>query len=84
MERKDLLSQYSWIMKVLESCENESQIETSQKLFELYIKKWDLSLTEKNINTLSSHFEKEKKVKTLRLRKRGTSFFSKVSQFLLF
>ena len=76
-----MFSQYSWVLKVLESCENYQQIETSKKLFELYVKKWNKD--NKQINCFITNFEKEKNSKTLRLKKKNT-FFSKFSHFFLF
>jgi hypothetical protein len=38
MTKNDLLNQYTWVMKVLESCENENQVRTTERLFELYVK----------------------------------------------
>jgi hypothetical protein len=84
MDRNDLLNQYTWVMKVLDSCTNDAQVQTTEKLFDLYLKKWNLELTDKHISTLSSNFEKEKKGKLFRVRKSGGTFFSKVSQFFLF
>lgn len=84
MTKNDLLNQYTWVMKVLESCENETQVKTAEKLFELYVKKWDNSLTDKQISTLSSNFEKEKKGKLYKTRKRKGTILSTVSQFFLF
>ena len=76
-----MFSQYSWVLKVLESCENYQQIETSKKLFELYVKKWNKD--NKQINCFITNFEKEKNSKTLRLKKKNT-FLSKFSHFFLF
>jgi hypothetical protein len=84
MAKNDLLNQYTWVMKVLESCQNEAQVKTTEKLFELYVKKWDNNLTDQQITTLSSNFEKEKKSKLYKTRKRKGTFLSTVSQFFLF
>lgn len=84
MNKKDLFNQYSWIMKVLDSCENQAQVETSEKLYELYVKKWKKDLNEKNLIMLTNNFEKEKIRKTTILGKKGKSFLSKMSQFFLF
>ena len=82
---KDSLNQFSWVMKVLDSCQNNSQVETSEKLFELYLKNWKKSMTKNSINNVTSHFEKEKKTKLCFFNKKSkASFFSKFSQFFLF
>ena len=54
------------------------------KLFDLYIKKYDKKFSEKQMNTLVSNFEKEKKGKLFKTRKKTSNFLSKVSQFFLF
>jgi hypothetical protein len=84
MNKKDLFNQYSWVIKVLDSCENQAQIETSERLFELYIKKWKKDLNEKNIILLANNFDKEKIRKISVVKKRGKSFLSKISQLFLF
>jgi hypothetical protein len=84
MDNTDFLNQYSWVLKVLDSCENEAQVETTMKLFDLYIKKYDKKFSEKQMNTLVSNFEKEKKGKLFKTRKKTSNFLSKVSQFFLF
>ena len=84
MTKHELLNQYTWVMKVLDSCQNEEQVRTTEKLFELYVKKWDKELTDKQMSQLSSNFEKEKKVKLSKTRKKRGSFLSSVSQFFLF
>lgn len=84
MKKKDLFNQYSWIIKVLDSCENPAQIETSERLFELYIKKWKNDISEKNIILFSNNFDNEKKGKLSKITRKNKSFFSKMSQFFLF
>ena len=58
--------------------------ETTEKLFKLYVKKWDKELTDKQMSQLSSNFEKEKKGKLSKTRKRKGNFLSNISQFFLF
>lgn len=84
MDNNDFLNQYSWVLKVLDSCENEAQVETTMKLFDLYVKKYDKKFGEKQMNTLVSNFEKEKKAKLYKTRKRKGTILSTVSQFFLF
>ena len=83
MNRKGPYNQYAWIMTVLDSCENQSQVETTQKLFELYLKKWGKDISEVSKTTLTSNFNKETKSKSYKLKK-NKSFFSKFSQIFLF
>jgi hypothetical protein len=84
MLNNDSLNQYTWVMKVLDSCENDSQVGTTEKLFELYKKMWVKDMTQKHIVSLTANFDKEKKSKLFNLRKKGKSFFSNISQFFLF
>ena len=67
MLNNDSLNQYSWIMKVLESCENDTQVGTTEKLFELYKKMWVKDMTQKHIVTLTANFDKEKKSKLIEI-----------------
>jgi hypothetical protein len=46
MTKHELLNQYTWVMKVLDSCQNEEQVRTTERLFELYVKKWNKELTD--------------------------------------
>ena len=82
--KRESLDQYTWLMKVLDSCENTAQIETSERLFELYIKKWKKDISENNVTLLSNNFEKEKKGKLSKVTRKNKSFFAKMSQFFLF
>lgn len=83
MNRKGLYNQYTWVMNVLDSCENPQQVETAQKLFALYLKKWDKDMSNGCKSTFVNNFDKEKRTKHLKLKKTG-SFFSKFSQLFLF
>jgi len=58
------------VLKVLDSCDTEKQIITCEKLFELFMNKWEDEMTmDKNIE-LTSLFEKIKKTKILTIRKK--------------
>jgi len=82
---KDSLNHFSWVMKVLDSCKNESQVKTSEKLFELYLKMWKKTMSKSSYENVTSHFEKEKKNKLSFVnKKKKESYFSKFSQFFLF
>jgi len=84
MTKNNLLNQYSWIMKVLSSCENDEQVETTTRLFDLYVNRWKRDLTTKQMNQLISNFEREKKNKSLKSRKKKGNFLSNISQFFIF
>ena len=83
MQNKDYFCQFSCVMKVLDSCENEKQIETSRKLFELYITKWKNEINQKEINLFTDHFDKGIKNKSLKPKNKKEGFLSKFSQFFL-
>jgi hypothetical protein len=76
--------EFTWIMKVLESCQNDSQIETTHKLFELYLKKWLPDMNSKHISTFHSNFEKGKKCKLVSFKRKEKSSLFNTSQFFLF
>jgi hypothetical protein len=82
MQNKDYFCQFSWVIKVLDSCENDKQVETSCKLFELYIKKWKNEFNQKEIDLFREHFDKAVKNKSL-VPKNKKRFLSKFSQFFL-
>jgi hypothetical protein len=84
MLSNESLKEFTWIMKVLDSCENYSQIETTIKLFELYLKKWKMNMNPKHISTFNSNFEKEKKSKMVSFKRKGKSNLFGSSQFFLF
>jgi hypothetical protein len=64
-----LIEQYSWVIKVLESCENESHISCTEKLFNFFLRNCEDKISESKKNTLIDNFQKLKKVKNLRIRK---------------
>ena len=82
--KTESLDQYTWLMKVLDSCENTAQIETSERLFELYMKKWKNDISKNNVTLLSNNFEKEKKGQLSKVTRKNKSFFARMSQFFLF
>ncbi len=84
MLNNDVLNQYSWVMKVLDSCQNDSQLQTANKLFELFLKRWGLKSNDKYLLTLSSNFEKEKKSKQHTFRKKTKVSCFGTSQIYLF
>lgn len=81
MQNNDYFCQFGWILKVLDSCEKPEQVETSVKLFSLYLKRWETVMSNKEIRLFKEHFEKNLKSKTFKKKKEG--FLSKYSQFFL-
>jgi hypothetical protein len=82
MKEKDIFQQYTWVLKVLDSCENSEQVETSKKLFSLYLKNW--KKTDQNkLLSITNNFKKEISTKSKKLKNKK-SFFSKISGLFLF
>lgn len=86
MMKKDILSRYCWILNVLESCKTDEQIETTQKLFNNFLKLHDSEITDSNISSFKKVFENEKKSKCLNLKSKKSKnrFGFKMSKFFLF
>lgn len=85
MLENKLLKQYCWILRVLDSCRNEEQIETCQNLFSNFMKNNIDIISNAHSDTFVKVFEVEKKNKTYSLyqkRKSKSSFNS--SKFFKF
>lgn len=65
-----MISEFSWVIKVLESCEFESQIESCDNLFRLFLNKWDDDISWERKTQLESSFEKVKNVKISIIKKK--------------
>ena len=44
MEFINIQNDYTWVVKVLESCLTESQIDASEKIFKQFLEKWENEL----------------------------------------
>ena len=42
----DILYDFQWVLSVLESCETRKQVNSSSRLFEQFLKKWDYEISE--------------------------------------
>ena len=71
MENPKIFSQYAWVLDVLTSCENEEQIGTSEKLFELFLINWGKSIPSSTKTILVREFENDKKLHLTRVSKKG-------------
>jgi len=60
---------YEWVLKVLISSINESQIKTTDRLFNNFINKWSEELSEERKQTFFSNYRKYKSSRTITLRK---------------
>jgi hypothetical protein len=50
-----ITDEMDWILKILLSCENHDQIKVSEKLFNNFIKKWEITPTNGKKNYISSY-----------------------------
>ena len=85
MIKKNILNRYYWVLNVLESCQTDEQIETTNKLFENFLKMHYLDMTDSNITSFKKIFESEKKGKSISLKNRKKRGFGcNVSKFFSF
>jgi len=73
MEFINIQNDYTWVVKVLESCLTESQISTSEKLFGQFLGKWKNEIPDERRDRLNDNFGKLVKSKTVELRKNYSS-----------
>lgn len=59
--------EFDWILKVLESCCNESQIRTTENLYKNFIKKWEYDFSSEKIKILDNSFQSWKTKKFRKL-----------------
>lgn len=69
MEFQDIKKDFDWVIRVLESSQNNNHLSTSIKLFEIFLNKWDWELSDERKMTLHSIFNKTKSSKHFRLNK---------------
>lgn len=85
MIKKDILNRYCWVLKVLDSCRTDEQIETTQKLLDNFLKLHDSDMPDSHITSFKKVFENEKKIKSNSLKtKKRTSFGFNASKFFIF
>lgn len=65
MIKRDVLNKFCWVLNVLDSCENESQIQTSQNLFNNFLKLYDMK--DSHIITFKKVFDDEINLKLYNL-----------------
>lgn len=65
-----MVSDYSWVVKVLESCEVELQLKSCDNLFKLFLNKWSDEISWERRTQLESSFEKLKNNKIYNIRKK--------------
>jgi|688.fasta_scaffold94852_2 hypothetical protein len=64
-----MINDFSWVLKVLDSCTTENHVITCENLFELFINKWKDSISYDKKIEIVSKFDKIKKGKILSIRK---------------
>lgn len=69
MEFINLQNDYTWVIKVLESCVTEFQIDASEKIFKQFLEKWGNELPDERREKLVNNFDKLVKLKTVEIRK---------------
>jgi|TARA_R110000868_G_scaffold87087_1_gene243803 hypothetical protein len=69
MEFINIQNDYTWVVKVLESCLTESQVDASEKIFKQFLGKWGNELPDERREKLIYNFDKLVKSKTVEIRK---------------
>jgi hypothetical protein len=69
MEFIKIQNDYTWTIKVLESCLTEPQIEVSEKLFSRFISKWSDEISDERRLQFTHGFYRLVKSKFLEVRK---------------
>ena len=69
MEFINLQNDYTWVIKVLESCVTEFQIDASEKIFKQFLEKWENELPNERREKLIYNFDKLVKSKSVEIRK---------------
>lgn len=58
-----MVDDYAWALKVLNSCKTQGQIDISDRIFELFLKKWNNDIPESMKPVYISFFNKVKRTK---------------------
>lgn len=64
-----LIEEYSWVLKVLESCETKTQVKSAENLFSLFLIKWKEDISEFIKQSYISLFDKIKKTTLYKIEK---------------
>lgn len=70
MEFIKIQDEYTWVVKVLDSCLTVTQISTSEKLFRQFLGKWKNGIPDERRDRLINNFGKLIKSKTIEVRKK--------------
>ena len=69
MDILNIQKDYDWVLNVLNSCMNELQIKTSDRLFENFLIKWSDELSDERKQTFFSNYKKYKSNRTIIVKK---------------
>jgi len=69
MEFLEIEKEYGWVIKVLESCVSVSQIDVTEKLFNNFIKKWSLFLSDERKTRLRFSFDRLSWAQSVKIKK---------------
>lgn len=64
-----LIEDYSWVLKVLESCETKTQVKSAENLFSLFLIKWKEDISDFIKQSYISLFDKIKKTTLYKIEK---------------
>lgn len=70
MENFKITNEYNWVLRVLNSCVNVSQVESSQNLMNNFMNKWKKTLTEEDKESYNYNFTSHKLAQLLMIRKK--------------
>lgn len=69
MEILQIQNEFSWVIKVLDSCVKEQQVTMTDKLFDRFLEKWKEFISDERKTRFSFIFDKAKKGKISEIRK---------------
>jgi hypothetical protein len=62
-------SEYKWVLKVLNSCLNITQIKVTDLLFKTYKQKWSYEISDIKLMTINSDYERQKLLRVNEIQK---------------
>lgn len=62
-------SEYKWVLKVLNSCLNITQIKVADLLFKTYKQKWSYEISDIKLMTINSDYERQKLLRVNEIQK---------------
>lgn len=64
-----LIEEYSWVLKVLESCETKTQVKSAENLFSIFLIKWKEDISDFIKQSYISLFDRIKKTTLYKIEK---------------